>query len=87
MTSQEAKLPALPASGDEFWEYANTEMQKEHKVKACEHYFIHKTATEVECRNCRIGFFLSPGFATIDGNLVDPDGVVIRLQGSALVNG
>ena len=80
-------LPGLPPTGDEFWEYADTEIQKAFKPQPCEHFFVHKTAVEIECRSCRIGFFLSPGFYVVEGSIVSPDGIVIRLQGDSLVNG
>jgi hypothetical protein len=87
MTHQEAKLPNLPASGDEFWEHSDTELQRVQETKECEHFFVHQTATEVSCKTCKIGFYLSPGWIVLEGNLVDPGGVVVRLQGSSLVNG
>lgn len=87
MTNREAKLPGLPASGDEFWDLADTEVQKAFKPIPCDHFFVHKTATEVQCKACRIGFFLSPNWTVVEGKLVTPDGFIIGLLGSDLANG
>lgn len=80
-------LDPLPPSGDEYWKNADKFRQEVTKDKECEHYFVHKSSSEVECTNCRIGFVLSAGWKVKDGNLVTPENLVIRLLGQGLVTG
>ena len=54
------KLSELPASEDKFWEHSDVnkiDMTKR-GLEKCDHYFIHRTAREVECKKCHIGFVL-----------------------------
>lgn len=48
----------LPESSDEFWQEADKHSKKvEHTL--CDHSFVHKSATNVECEKCHIGFVLA----------------------------
>lgn len=56
-----AKLEALPQSTDNYWKDSEVEQQKQTSKTIgdkCDHYFIHRTSMEVECRDCHIGYFL-----------------------------
>lgn len=42
------------------------------------HYFIYKSALEIECRKCAIGYVISPGMNIKEGNItVHGDELVI----------
>ena len=71
------ELNPLPSSGDEYWEYSSTELQEKVEDKACEHFFIHKDAQSVECKDCRIGFVLSVGWKVVESKIYTPDGFVV----------
>ena len=81
------ELDPLPPTKDEYWEHAQTFKEEVFETKDCGHYFVHKSSSEVECRACRVGFILSPGWSVTDGSLKTPDGFVVRLLGSSLVTG
>lgn len=53
-------LKNLPSSEDDFWEHAEKELHRElvRVNEGCEHRFYHRTAQEVECKFCHIGYFL-----------------------------
>ena len=59
MQNGNIKLPDLPPSNHKWWSKAikyRTEFVNKPK---CEHYFEHKSAREVVCKNCNIGYYLS----------------------------
>lgn len=59
---RKAKLENLPDSNDaEFWGEAEVATHTLAESVKCDHSFIHRTAREIECRNCHIGFFLGIG--------------------------
>ncbi len=64
---RKAKLPPLPPSQDDYWEQADVFVQPEQKRSVHEHFFIHSTAQEVQCKDCGIGFYLSPMWAVKEG--------------------
>lgn len=42
------------------------------------HYFVYKTALEIECRKCEIGYVIGPGMNIHEGNItVHGDELVI----------
>lgn len=62
-------LENLPSNSDvDFWKGAEMEVSKG-TGKKCEHKFVHKTAQEVECVECGIGFYLNPESYIEDGKL------------------
>jgi len=68
----------LPESSNTFWEHANTEIHDiAEEERGCDHYFYHRTAQEVECRNCNIGFYLDNYSEVIDGHIYRDEEFVI----------
>jgi len=64
------RLDILPKSTDEYWELADTRLIDMNKsVPKCQHYIVRRFGTEVECRNCHIGFFVTPEDSVADGHL------------------
>lgn len=64
------KLSDLPPSKSDWWLDAvklKTELVKKEK---CEHYFVYKSATEVVCENCPIGYYLTGSERIVDGKLI-----------------
>lgn len=67
---EERNVPRnLPPSDDPYWEHSDKETHPEPRDRECRHNFIHRTAQEVECLNCGIGFFLSPGWRVREGHI------------------
>lgn len=74
----EQKLGNLPASGDEFWNEAIKFSNEGRPRKECSHNFIYRSATEAECSNCHIGFFLlGEGEEIKEGHVYKHDKLVI----------
>jgi len=71
------ELSPLPPSTDEYWQYSNVEQQQLREMEECDHFFIYRSAVEVECASCNIGFFLSPGWRVEEGKLESPLGDVV----------
>ncbi|MBM4401859.1 MAG: hypothetical protein FJ044_01280 [Candidatus Cloacimonetes bacterium] len=69
MKSKREKLPNLPPSEDKYWNLADKEKIELDKKPECSHFFEHKTAREVECRNCHIGFYLDIGWIIKNGHI------------------
>jgi len=67
----------LPSSTDEYWEHAETNNIEIKKSKECDHFFVHKTAKEIECRHCGIGYFLSPGWYIKKGKMYTDSGELV----------
>ena len=63
------KLPPLPSSDDEYWEGADVHKVELKEPKKCEHYFEQRTGLEVECKHCRAGFYIQPGWEAKEGHL------------------
>lgn len=64
------KIKDLPQSTDrEYWEHATTELIELRDAKTCEHNFVHKTALEVECTLCHMGFLLSNNWKVMDNHV------------------
>lgn len=38
--------------------------------KKAEHYFTYKSALQIECRKCAIGYVIEPGMNIHEGNIV-----------------
>jgi hypothetical protein len=73
-----AKLGELPQSTDrDFWEHADTELTEFGEAKSCNHFLVHRTALEVECKFCHIGFVLAPGWILKEGHIYNQDKFVI----------
>lgn len=54
------RLPDLPKSGDKFWNGGIKYISDlTNKKPRCEHYFEYKSAREVVCKNCNIGYYFS----------------------------
>ena len=52
-------LPDLPPSSDEFWDGDKQVIDiNKTKKNECSHSFIARNAGEVECKHCKIGFYL-----------------------------
>ncbi len=63
-------LESLPAStDDEFWLDAELSQHQLKGTAKCDHYFIHRTGREIECRNCHVGFYIGPGANVEAGEL------------------
>ena len=77
MKLKPSKLPSLPPSGDKYWDKADKESVELNRVPECEHFFEHKTAQEVECHNCHIGFYLKASFFLKGGHIYDGERFVI----------
>ncbi len=73
----EEKLANLPRSDDAFWKHAEIETIQLVKHVDCKHDFIHKTAIEVECSKCNIGFMLDIGWHVKNGKIYTPEGNII----------
>jgi hypothetical protein len=63
----EDKLPDLPPSKSKFWDKAEVNMSNPRSLGKCEHYFIRKSGTQIECRNCYLGFFVGKESELRDG--------------------
>ena len=70
-------LADLPDSSDKFWENADIEVEEVTDPEECDHYFYHRTAQEVECRNCHIGYYLDNYSEVIDGHIYYDEDFVI----------
>ena len=72
-------LSELPASDDEFWEYAETNVidMKKREAKKCSHSFIHRGSREVECIKCHMGFMLGLGWHIKNKHVYYKDKLVI----------
>ncbi len=77
MPKDKTNLESLPTSEDEFWAEAEVSTHKLEPMKKCEHSFIHRTAREVECRNCHIGFFLGVKDSVKEGHIYSLGQLVI----------
>ena len=64
-----AKLVALPKNDDEYWEHADTQLIDIKDVSECKHYMVRMSGTEVECRECHLGFFVGPRDRVKNGHL------------------
>jgi hypothetical protein len=62
-------LESLPPSANEFWELAEVEIHELKKPKDCDHFFIHKSSREVECRKCFAGYYLGPTDSVRGGHI------------------
>ena len=70
------ELPNLPESENEFWDKADKHVKKiEHTL--CKHKFFYKSAIEVECENCNIGFILTKDWDLKDKQIYYKDQLVI----------
>ena len=77
MSKENVKLESLPGNADEFWEHAEVALHTPKAPPKCEHFFIHRTAREVECRNCHIGFFLGVRDRIDKGHIYSQNNLVI----------
>lgn len=66
---EKEKAEPLPPNDHEFWKGAevNTFTLRE-SVTCSKHFFIRKGA-EAECRDCPMGYFLTPEYEVRDGRL------------------
>ena len=71
------KLDPLPPTKDEYWEHSVTEIQEVREAKECDHFFMHRSGREIECRKCFIGYELYLGWEVKGGKLYTPDGLVV----------
>lgn len=72
----EGNLQDLPPSEDAFWKHSKKRIVKTEK-KVCDHSFVGSGGSNVECKNCGVGFVLSLGFSLKEGKLVFNNKVVI----------
>lgn len=77
MEARSEKLDVLPVKGNEYWEHSDYELNEPKERKCKGHVFIHKTAQDVECKFCHIGFQLSPGWNVKNGKIYLGDKFVI----------
>ena len=72
-------LDQLPPSGDEYFtKYdADTNQIPIREPKACNHKFIRKSGSEIECEICHIGFFITPEFELKDKHIYKDKQLVI----------
>lgn len=62
-------LPDLPGTENkEFW-MGDNELIPEPIPVPCDHYFIRRSAREVECRECKSGFYVEPGDIILKGSI------------------
>jgi hypothetical protein len=62
------KLDPLPESGDDYWKGAEVKLHRLDPKPECKHQFIQHR-NEAECKNCHIGFFLSPEVRVEKGHI------------------
>lgn len=65
-------LDALPSNGDVFWNEAETERVTLKPDVVCQkggHVFLSRSATEVKCQKCPVGYILTPGSEIRDGHI------------------
>jgi hypothetical protein len=72
-----SKLDPLPPSSDEYWKEANVNKHELSKPAPCEHQFIRKSGTEVQCIKCPIGFIITPDIELKKGHLFKHGGLMI----------
>jgi hypothetical protein len=72
-----SRLYSLPKSDDKYWEHAETNQHVISDKPVCDHYFVRKTGNQAECRKCRIGYYLTPGFKVKDGHIYQNKELVI----------
>lgn len=75
----EEKLPPLPENADRFWRGAEKYVFTPGKSVTCEekHYFVRKSGTEVQCRDCPVGYMIMPGYEVKDGHIYQHGTLVI----------
>ena len=76
MKSRPGKLSELPSSDDKFWKGARKELIKPEEGE-CVHFFVPKSANEVECENCRIGYFLGTDDELVEGHIYHKKQLVV----------
>jgi len=69
-------LKPLPSSKSKYWKGADVQHHALKPVEACEHSFKQK-GMEIECINCHMGLFLSPGDVLKKGHLYKGGKIVI----------
>ena len=63
-------LDNLPSNENKkFWRDAEVEVIELKEPKECEHFFIHRSSQEVECRKCHVGYYLSIGDRVQNGHI------------------
>jgi len=73
--NQGKSLQDLPESQSDFWE--GEKYSKQIEPTSCEHQFVYKSAREVECINCNIGFVLAKDWHIKNKKLYYKDNLVI----------
>jgi len=71
------KLNPLPASDDEYWDGAKVERITLKDMPQCQHHFVRTKGTEAECKNCRMGYFLTPEYQVKAGHIYQYEALVI----------
>jgi hypothetical protein len=70
-------LDPLPKSSDDYWQGADINKHELKETPRCEHFFVRTKGTEVECKKCRMGYFLTPEFEVKQGHIYEHDTLII----------
>lgn len=65
------ELPPLPDNNHGFWKGAEKYTFTPSDPYTCveQHYFVRKSGTEAQCRDCPVGYMIIPGYDVKEGHI------------------